>query len=85
MYSGATIMWLATAVALGSFVAPPVFLLIIPMLVLRLLNEEKFLCRELPGFPNTVCAPATGSSPLFGKTAQENVVAASFSLRSDAT
>jgi len=36
--------------ALGSFVVLPVAMLIIPILMFRLLNEEKFLRRELPGY-----------------------------------
>jgi protein-S-isoprenylcysteine O-methyltransferase Ste14 len=50
MYAGFGILWLAAPVALGSFVALPVFALALPLLVLRLLNEEKFLRRELPGY-----------------------------------
>jgi hypothetical protein len=36
--------------ALGSFVALPVFILFIPVVVFRLLNEEKILRRDLPGY-----------------------------------
>jgi protein-S-isoprenylcysteine O-methyltransferase Ste14 len=50
MYSGSVVLWLAAPLALGSFVALPVFALIIPVLVLRLLNEEKILRRDLPGY-----------------------------------
>lgn len=50
MYSGFALLWLAAPLALGSFVALPVFALALPLLVLRLLNEEKFLRRELPGY-----------------------------------
>jgi protein-S-isoprenylcysteine O-methyltransferase Ste14 len=50
MYSFALVMWLATAAALGSYVALPFFALLIPVIVLRLLNEEKVLRRELPGY-----------------------------------
>jgi protein-S-isoprenylcysteine O-methyltransferase Ste14 len=50
MYSFALVMWLATAAALGSYVALPFFSLLIPVIVLRLLNEEKVLRRELPGY-----------------------------------
>lgn len=50
MYSGIIVTWLATPLALGSFVILPVFLLIIPILIFRLLNEENFLRRELPGY-----------------------------------
>jgi protein-S-isoprenylcysteine O-methyltransferase Ste14 len=50
MYLGWVLRWLATPVALGSFITVPAFCLIIPILSLRLLNEEKFLKRELPGY-----------------------------------
>jgi protein-S-isoprenylcysteine O-methyltransferase Ste14 len=51
MYLGAIIMLLATPLALGSYVALPVFALVIPFFVLRLLNEEKLLCADLVGYP----------------------------------
>jgi protein-S-isoprenylcysteine O-methyltransferase Ste14 len=35
---------------LGSFIVWPLFALIIPILVWRLLNEEKMLRRDLPGY-----------------------------------
>ncbi len=50
MYSGGLVMWLSTPVALGSYVALPFFALLIPLYVLRLLNEEKVLKQELPGY-----------------------------------
>jgi protein-S-isoprenylcysteine O-methyltransferase Ste14 len=50
MYSGAVVMLLFTPLALGSWWALPGFLLVIPLIVLRLLNEEKMLYRELPGY-----------------------------------
>jgi protein-S-isoprenylcysteine O-methyltransferase Ste14 len=50
MYSSSVVLWLAASLALGSFVALPVFALVIPLLVLRLLNEEKILRRDLPGY-----------------------------------
>lgn len=50
MYLGWIVRWLATPLALGSLVTVPIFCLIIPILSLRLLNEEKFLKRELPGY-----------------------------------
>jgi protein-S-isoprenylcysteine O-methyltransferase Ste14 len=50
MYLGGVILWLFTPLALGSFVTLPAFGLLIPIVVLRLLNEEKFLRRELPGY-----------------------------------
>lgn len=50
MYSGAVLMLLFTPLALGSWWALPGFVLVIPLIVLRLLNEEKMLCRDLPGY-----------------------------------
>jgi protein-S-isoprenylcysteine O-methyltransferase Ste14 len=50
MYFGAVLMLLFTPLALGSWWALPGFLAVIPQIVLRLLNEEKMLCRDLPGY-----------------------------------
>jgi protein-S-isoprenylcysteine O-methyltransferase Ste14 len=50
MYLGFLVMFLLTPIALGSWWAVPVFLLFIPILVLRILNEEKVLLRDLPGY-----------------------------------
>jgi protein-S-isoprenylcysteine O-methyltransferase Ste14 len=50
MYLGADIYLLFTPVALGSYFALPVFALLIPLIVVRLLNEEKVLRQELPGY-----------------------------------
>jgi len=36
--------------ALGSYIAWPAFALLIPFYVIRLLNEEKVLRQELPGY-----------------------------------
>ena len=50
MYFGAVLMLLFTPLALGSWWAFPGFLLVVPLIVLRLLNEEKMLCQDLPGY-----------------------------------
>ena len=50
MYFGAVLILLFMSPALGSWWALPGFLLAIPLIVLRLLNEEKMLCRDLPGY-----------------------------------
>jgi protein-S-isoprenylcysteine O-methyltransferase Ste14 len=50
MYLGSLLVWIATPLALGSWVALPAFALLIPFYVLRLLNEEKVLLAELPGY-----------------------------------
>src|SRR5207302_10342468 len=49
MYFGAVFMLLFTALALGSWWALPGFLLVIPLIDLRLLNQERMPCRDLPG------------------------------------
>lgn len=50
MYTSSLVLWLATPIALGSWVAFPVFALLIPFYIARLLNEEKVLREELPGY-----------------------------------
>jgi len=50
MYSVSLLIWLWIPLALGSFVVLPAVAVIVPVLVLRLLNEEKMLRRELPGY-----------------------------------
>lgn len=50
MYAGFLFIWIFTPLALGSLVTLPWALLIIPIIVLRLLHEEKMLRRELPGY-----------------------------------
>jgi protein-S-isoprenylcysteine O-methyltransferase Ste14 len=50
-YLGSVVVWLFTPLALGSYVALPAFIILIAFYVLRLLNEEKVLRQELPGYP----------------------------------
>jgi protein-S-isoprenylcysteine O-methyltransferase Ste14 len=50
MYLGSLVMYLLTPVALGSWWAVPILSLYIPILVWRILNEEKVLLAELPGY-----------------------------------
>jgi len=50
MYSGLLVLLLSLPLSLGSYVAVPVFVLLIATLVFRLLSEEKTLHRELPGY-----------------------------------
>jgi protein-S-isoprenylcysteine O-methyltransferase Ste14 len=50
MYSGILLLVLFAPLALGSYIALPVFALLIPLLVFRLIHEEKTLLRELPGY-----------------------------------
>lgn len=51
MYLGAMIFLVATPIALGSWVALPFPIPLILVIVLRLLDEEKFLAKTLPGYP----------------------------------
>ncbi|CAG0971493.1 hypothetical protein METP2_01424 [Methanosarcinales archaeon] len=50
MYLGVLLMYLFTPLALGSYWAVPFFLPLIPLIILRILNEEEVLLRELPGY-----------------------------------
>ena len=50
MYFGAVLILLFMSPALGSWWALPGFYAVIPLVVLRLLNEEKMLSRDLPGY-----------------------------------
>jgi protein-S-isoprenylcysteine O-methyltransferase Ste14 len=50
MYLVAIVMFLFVPLALGSYFALPAFALLIPLVVLRLLNEEKVLGRDLSGY-----------------------------------
>jgi protein-S-isoprenylcysteine O-methyltransferase Ste14 len=50
MYTGVVLMMAFLPLALGSYRALAVFLLIIPLIVFRLLNEEKVLKKDLTGY-----------------------------------
>jgi protein-S-isoprenylcysteine O-methyltransferase Ste14 len=50
LYSGAALLWVFTPLALGSFASLPVFVLLDFFYVIRLLNEEKILLKDLPGY-----------------------------------
>ena len=50
MYLGMAITALGMPLALGSYVALPLFALQVPLLMYRLIHEERTLCRELPGY-----------------------------------
>jgi protein-S-isoprenylcysteine O-methyltransferase Ste14 len=41
---------LATPLALGSYVALPLFALLAPVMIYRLIHEERTLRRDLPGY-----------------------------------
>jgi protein-S-isoprenylcysteine O-methyltransferase Ste14 len=50
MYLGVLLMYLFTPLALGSYWALIFFLPLLPLIILRLLNEEEVLSKELPGY-----------------------------------
>jgi protein-S-isoprenylcysteine O-methyltransferase Ste14 len=50
MYVGFILMGVFSPLALGSFIAFSISTLIIPLVVFRLLSEEKLLRRDLPGY-----------------------------------
>jgi protein-S-isoprenylcysteine O-methyltransferase Ste14 len=51
MYAGALVMLLGIPIALGSWWGVLVLAATMPALLWRLLDEEKFLARNLPGYP----------------------------------
>jgi protein-S-isoprenylcysteine O-methyltransferase Ste14 len=50
MYAAALVMLLGIPIALGSWWGVPVIVAILPALIWRLLDEEKFLAENLPGY-----------------------------------
>jgi protein-S-isoprenylcysteine O-methyltransferase Ste14 len=50
MYSGMIVTMLAAPVALGSYSTVPIFALLVPVLIFRLLHEERTLRRDLSGY-----------------------------------
>lgn len=50
MYAGQLVLYLATPLALGSYVAMVPFLFNIPVYILRIQNEEEVLRKELAGY-----------------------------------
>lgn len=50
LYAASLLLWLATPLALGSWIALPLFVLLTPFYVLRAMNEEQQLTRELKGY-----------------------------------
>jgi protein-S-isoprenylcysteine O-methyltransferase Ste14 len=54
MYAGVSIMYIASPVALGSYWALIPAVLIVPLLVARILNEEQVLLRDLKGYKEYV-------------------------------
>jgi protein-S-isoprenylcysteine O-methyltransferase Ste14 len=52
LYSGALLLLICTPLALGSYWSLLILLPTVPVLVWRLLDEERFLKRNLPGYAN---------------------------------
>ena len=50
MYAGGLLLFIGTPLALGSFWGLLAFVATLPALIWRLLDEEKFLARNLPGY-----------------------------------
>ena len=50
MYAGALIMFVGIPIALGSWWGVLIVVAILPALIWRLFDEEKFLARNLPGY-----------------------------------
>jgi protein-S-isoprenylcysteine O-methyltransferase Ste14 len=50
MYAGSALLFLFTPFALNSFWAIPIGILLVFMLIVRLLDEEKLLLKDLPGY-----------------------------------
>lgn len=50
LFAASLVVWLATPVALGSWVALPVFLLVTPYYVLQLRSQERELHSRVPGY-----------------------------------
>jgi len=50
MYTGIVLTMLATPLALGSLVTLPLFALCVPLLIFRLIFEERLLRQSLPGY-----------------------------------
>lgn len=50
LYAGSCLMLFSMTVALGSLVSLPLVFLCLPFYVIRLLDEEKMLARDLPGY-----------------------------------
>jgi protein-S-isoprenylcysteine O-methyltransferase Ste14 len=50
MYVGGLLLFIGTPLALGSYWGLLAFVIVLPALIWRLLDEEKFLARNLPGY-----------------------------------
>ena len=52
MYAGALLLIISIPLALGSYWGLLLLVLLVPLLAWRLLDEERFLARNLPGYPD---------------------------------
>ena len=52
MYAGALLLIISSPLALGSYWGLLLLVLLVPLLAWRLLDEERFLARNLPGYPD---------------------------------
>jgi protein-S-isoprenylcysteine O-methyltransferase Ste14 len=59
MYTGIVLTMLATPLALGSLVTLPLFALCVPLLIFRLIFEERLLRQSLPGYADYPRAPVS--------------------------
>jgi len=50
MYAGGSLLFIGTPLALGSYWGILAFAIVLPALIWRLLDEEKFLAKNLPGY-----------------------------------
>ncbi len=50
MYAGGSLLFIGTPLALGSYWGLLTFAIVLPALIWRLLDEEKFLAKNLPGY-----------------------------------
>jgi len=50
MYAGGSLLFIGTSLALGSYWGLLAFVAVLPALIWRLLDEEKFLTQNLPGY-----------------------------------
>jgi len=50
MYVGGLLLFIGTPLALGSYWGLLAFVVVLPALIWRLLDEEKFLAKNLPGY-----------------------------------
>src|SRR5262249_48487265 len=80
MYFAALLLLIGTPLALGSWLTLILVPFSLPILIARILNEEKVLVRELPGYTDYQTKVTTRLIPLFGRTVQAAPTASSCRL-----